>query len=731
MSCYLCEAVYLSREKIRPVPSYKDYQCLAAWLVTGDRQVAEKFKLAERLRRHLNLLGKFDLMRHTTVVTALYDALIESDLITAKERPVLRAQMAYLGYTLADPATWSIERGYRSYNPNMSVAYVLSLGMVACLLPDHPKAREWVQPAINRARLWLARDMGPKGEWTESAHYSHVTASMLVAFAVAARRAGFCDLIHEGPIKKLMLYLAKQYTARDPQRGNMRVNPPLGRANCGSRPGLAGIMAKATARTDPAYSRTMQWVWREMGYSTLVFDGRLGGYEHIYMDRRLPAAVPDWRSELFPHVGALLRHGVGTPHEHYINLLTNNYILFSRPSEVGSLLKVFFMGRPVGGAFAGGYVHRQELLMSRVMPARTLTDPSQWDKPVGHSGPSRVEAFTATPRLDYVCADFTMDRTYWCRWRAPKGVPRWPAVEKAGKLPIQWRRQVMFVKDRDPAGANYLVLRDTVSGNQPTMWQFWSLSEKIGTPRQASNVDAFLADKPGYKVVPPRPLEGNRFTAVGQFDVDLEYYIASPTHTPRYTLRYGDTYSYPVNGLKEYKDLLNLRLPGDGHYYVVLFPRFRGKPAPTFSTHGGGAVIKLAGPFGTDYCLLSDTPTQATVDGIRLKGTSACVQQRKGETVLSLGAPGEIRFQDITVTSTGAVNLSWRDKKRIRVRLPRGHTGIQVQLRLPTGYKWDESELDAKTAATRDNVLTLMVNPRMTEINLTAQPGPFPWPPGK
>ena len=723
-------ADYVARETIRPVPSYKDHQALAAWLVSGDRQVAEKVKLAERLRRHLNLLGKFDLMRSTTVVAALYDGLIESVLIGAKERPFLRAQMAYLGYTLADPATWSIERGYRSYNPNMSVSYVLSLGIVACLLPDHPKAREWVKPAVNRTRRWLADDLGPNGEWTESAHYSHVTASMLVAFAVAARRAGFCDLIRDGALKKLMLYLAKQYTPRDPQRGNVRVNPPLGRANAGSHVGLAGVMAKATATTDPAYSAVMQWVWQGTGYSTRIYDGRLGGFEHVYMDRRLPATAPDWASEWFPHVGALLRHGVGTPNEHYVSLLANSYILFSRPSEVGAVLKVFSMGRPVGGAFTGGYNWRQELLMSRVMPARTLTHPDQWDQPIGYSGPSRVSAFAATPRLDYVCADFTMARPYRTRWRAPKDVPRWPPIDRPGKAPIGWRRQMMFVKDGDPAGTNYLVLRDTVTGAQPTMWQFWTLSEKIGTPDQVRDVTAFLADKPGCKVVPPRRLEGDRFCAVGQLDVDVDYYIAAPKDTPRYTLRYGGTFAYPVNGLREYQDLLHLRLPGDGHYYVAMFPRLRTTPAPTFSTHAKGTVVKVAGAFGTDYCLLNQQPTEATVDGIGLEGTSACVQRRRGEVVLALGAAGEVRYQDITVTATGAVTLRWRDKARIRVDLPPDHRGTQVRLHLPTGYKWDQSELDGKTVATGDNVLTLMVNPRMRRIHLTAQPGPFPWPPG-
>lgn len=73
---------------------------------------------------------------------------LRSSLIAAKDRSLFRAQMAHLGYVMADPATWSIERGFRTYNLNMSVAYVLNQGLVACTIPSHPEAPAWMQPAL-------------------------------------------------------------------------------------------------------------------------------------------------------------------------------------------------------------------------------------------------------------------------------------------------------------------------------------------------------------------------------------------------------------------------------------------------------------------------------------------------------------------------------------------------------------------------------------------------------
>jgi len=64
-------------------------------------------------------------------------------LVPEQEKPLLRAQMAQLGYKLADPATWSIERGYMSGNPDMSVSHVLGLGMIGCTIPDHLQPTIW------------------------------------------------------------------------------------------------------------------------------------------------------------------------------------------------------------------------------------------------------------------------------------------------------------------------------------------------------------------------------------------------------------------------------------------------------------------------------------------------------------------------------------------------------------------------------------------------------------
>ncbi len=692
--------ILATKPEIRPEPSYKDAWALEAWLRSGGKdEIATEVQLAERLPQHLNLLGQFDTMRSTGIVAALYDALIDSDLVTPEERPLYRAQMAYLAYKINDPSTWSIERGYKSGNPNMSVSHMLARGILACLLPDHPMAKAWVEPAIARMNQWMT-EVGPEGEWYESGHYAQVTYSTMIWFALAAQRAGFYDYGKDPAFLRFGMYIAKHQTPLDPQRGDRRASPPLGRAQAGEMWAHLGLLAALTRETRPEYSRIMQWCWAQSGYDMKVMDTRLSGFEVVVLDPDQPAEKPAWGSDWFPEMGSILRNGVGTLEENYVLLLTNSKIAFARVSEPGGLMKWFAKGRPIAGLFCPGYSERQELLTSRVLRARTWKPGDNWFLPFGNATVTGEDLSALLPRADYVNTTYAIGSVYDANWwttDVPADLTEWPPVAQEGQDPFDWRRQVLYLKDDDPGGPNYLVFRDTVSGGQPTMWQMWTLSEKLGTPEQAADVTAFLADKPGETAVPPSPLTGDRFTAVGQLDLDLEYYLAAPTGTPRWTLRWGTYYGdYGVVG-DEYQDLLQVQMPGDGVYFVAMYPRLRTEPVPTFATLGGGKVIKVSADWGTDYAFLSAAEATADADAARFRGTSACIQDRATGLVLALNAAGEVAYEDCAVQADAPVSLR-AGEAAAAINAPAGHQELQVTITLPgawspvkpaAGVKWE------------------------------------------
>ena len=422
-------ANYISREKLRPVPSYKDAQAVESYLMTkGDPVISKKVRLADRVRQHLGALGDFDKMRGTQTVAALYDLMMGTDLITEADKRLYRSQMAFLGYIVARPSTWNIERGYRSYNPNMSLSYLLARGVVGSAIPDHPLAREWVAPGLKQAEIWL-NEVGPEGEWYESAHYSQVSAFAMTSFAVAAQRAGFQNLFLNENLKKWALWLAQIYTPRDPMdgRNNRRASPPIGRAAAGVPWGLFGLMARATADTDPVYSSHMQWAWAGSDYVRNTAN-HLGGFESIYMDRALPMAVPDWTSKLFPQMGPLFRNGVGDKHENYLVVHANTGAGI-RPSEFGCLALWFARGVPIAGSFPGGYKERHQLLMSRVIPPLSWKKGDPWDDSrFGCNTEVKMGAFSALPRQDFFSASYQLKGWQGGRYGKPKGPVSWPPV---------------------------------------------------------------------------------------------------------------------------------------------------------------------------------------------------------------------------------------------------------------------------------------------------------------
>jgi hypothetical protein len=257
---------------------------------------------------------------------------------------------------------------------------------------------------------------------------------------------------------------------------------------------------------------------------------------------------------------------------------------------------------------------------------------------------------------------------------------------------MMWQRQLMSVKDDDADGIHYIVVRDTVGGGQPTQWHFWTLSEKIGTPADAVDRAKFLIDAPGEKILGPRLLAGDRFTAVGPFGMDLEYYVASPSGTPRYTLRYGLKPSAAgVPRFSEYQDLLQLTLPGDGSYYVAMFPRKPDEKVPVFATSPDGRVITIRSDWGTDYVFLSKEPDTAEFTEFSFQGTAASIQHRGSDLVLALGGPGKVSATGKSIALTAPFGASLRvGSNTLTIDLTADHPAGDIVVAAPGAWKLQE-----------------------------------------
>lgn len=655
----------------------------------------------QHLQNYLRLLGNFDVMRHAITVAALYDALIDSDLITAEQRPAFRAQTAYLAYLMADPTCWDMERGYVSGNTNMSVSYTLSLGILACALRNHPMAKTWTDHATRWMDKWLADEVGPNGEWIpEGTHYGIVSLEPMLAYAAAAKRAGFHDFTNDPRLKRLTLFWAHQHTPPDPGRGDLRVSGSYGRGSASERFNVFGVAARLFAASDPDFSRQMQWMWAQTGYPVDGADFRMGGYDAYYMDRNLPMRAPRWESENFPNIGAVLRHAFDTADESHLNVLSNvqsRENLDVWPPGVGGIAQWFACGKPLSTCFTFKYgmQERHDLVRDGVRLTHPWAATGTEKNPFGYYTTTNAEAFASLASADYVRSTFSITHADPRDW-FPDELPAYPSEPRGREGKLDWTRQMLFLKDADPVGPAYLVLHDSTRGGQPTVWQFWTLSEKLGAASEAADVEAFLADKPGPTILPARELpRSDRFTAIGQFGVDMEFFIAGPTNTPRHTLRYGGV----LQRRPEYQDLLHLQLPGDGSYYVALFPRAREAQAPAFTALAEGKIIKIAGGFGTDYALLAPVVTTAAAEGVMVSGTAAAVQTRPdGSGVLTVAAAGDVRWKDFGIRSDTAASLHATADGQLTLTIPPGSEGGDVTIRAPAGYRLEGRPKDVQVS---------------------------------
>lgn len=631
-------------------PWHHDTFALVAFL-RGDKTAAE-MRIRDRVFHHLGLLGRIDWMRDAGIVAALYDGTVDSGVFSESEARLLDAWMAYLCHVYADPNVTSIERGYNPGPPNITISYVLSLGVCACAVPDHPLARDWAEGVSKKLRYWLDVELGPEGEWFEGGHYDYVTLTQFTAFALAMRNAGFADLPSDPRLKLMAECLAQYATPPDPMRNRRRGSPPLGRRVAAGTWAVPGLMARLNVDKDAAFSGRLQWAWQGAGMSYRVPDDRLGGMEMLLMEPDLPTEASAWISRYFPRSGVVLRHEVGKPKESYL-LLPTHWNESLAPYQVGSIAKWFARGVPVAGAFSDGDVDHHQLLSSHVVPAIQPRDAAEWQERAYLSSKGSVKASVMQPMADYV--DVRLETPFppfqggsksaVAGPPQPSTMPQWPTVKRRGHSPIEWRRQALFVKAIADGQPEYLVLRDTVVSDEPTMWLFWTLTRGLVESGAAPVYE-------GEMVQPARALGGDRFTGRGPWGTDLEYFVAEPRGTPRHTLRWGKHQDNPPPTVPEYQDLLHLQQSGSGSYFVVIFPRESTKAAPSFELLSP-SVVRIRGDWGEDLVFVGDDTVRAKHDGIEIDSPVGVIRRDPEKDVVCLPAGGRCLTPRIEVKEPG------------------------------------------------------------------------------
>jgi hypothetical protein len=549
---------------------------------SGDDDLADKLinaaasNAAEALRRQLEqsdlVSWGFAPHHQTQIVGAslMADAVLADDRFDPTARRRLLAQFAALGYLTSSPDYWSPARGFAA-NPNMTTTVASFQAMLGALLYTHPDAPRWLDSGLAELKRQLNEWSDDNGGWLEAPHYAMVSFDVIAGYLYMAALAGRSDEFYGERLQKVALWLAKIATPPDARLLGRRHGPPIGNSYKFEPTGEFGLLAALWRERLPELSAHLQWLHQQEG-SPLEpgvggFFPTFAGYRSLLRDATLPAKAPAWGSELFPHTGAVLRAHFPSDRETMAYLiLGDNHDHYDDDS--GSFT-FWGKGRIICDDF--GYVGRQ-----------SATAHSLLDSPAA-PGAARLQAshFQATPLADYV-----------------RGT-------KQG-----WQRQLLLVKDSDPLGANYLVVRDRLAQPAAAVWRLFFT---------AAGVQPIAS---GAKVT-------------GQEDVDTDVAILVQPAGTTVTTDTQTHQTWGLDGEGKYartastQTALVLTWQAGTEVVAVLYPRLKDQPAPVIAARaeGGFTVTTAAG-------------TDTLVFGTAGQGAAATVTRtRQGQTTAQAFEP--------------------------------------------------------------------------------------------
>jgi hypothetical protein len=195
-----------------------------------------------------------------------------------------------------------------------------------------------------------------------------------------------------------------------------------------------------------------------------------------------------------------------------------------------------------------------------------------------------------------------------------------------------WHRQILFVKDTQPAGPNYFVVRDSLTNGRAGDWKVWISTDE--TPAGISNSSSTLR-------------------ARGRFNVDLAVHIAEPadrTLSSSVLTRENGASGYSSRSLTQRS--VEFRIPAAGGAAAVLYPLARAEQTPSFSGFGGGKAIRIASSQGVDYVLLGLSASTASQDAVNFNCRAGIVQIRPGVVRITVFGKGQISYGSLTLTNS-------------------------------------------------------------------------------
>lgn len=560
------------------------------------------------------------------------------------QRQELRASLAALAYAASAPDVSRRVCGVHQGNPNMPIRRFLALPFMAALIPDHPRAKDWLGMSAQFLEFKLQTMVGPKGDWGEPGRYLNASLPYFIQAAIILENAGYLSEKAARQCAAVAHAHSAFLSPPDPRFEGKRIVESIGH---GSQIDYYYAFANAVLMRNvaPEEAKEMVWAWDAMGrpgenetktnkegYD--IYPRLLPIFGHMLKDLKDASKAKArgervLQSSWHPGWGAVMRAHAGDPNETFM-VYRQGYLVSHADPNQGDFI-IHAKGTPLTPSSKAHY-----LLHS--------TDRGDWGGPEGlyatagdhfcrvrfgrpdlYGGQpgggteSNINEYFAGEAVDYVRG-----------WGHYAHVNKW-AVPKSQWLPddpsvaVNWDRQILFLKGKTADGPNYFVFRDTFTGQtkQPKYWHLRTAVEpkKIRKFAMGFEVEAGNGTKLNATFLTPGKLKTK---IVSGRDLDIVCSVAQ------------------VELCKEAKEAL-----------VVVYPRLPNEEVPKYE-HLSKGVLKAQTSEGTDYVFLggNDSLTCA-MEGVSFIGRSGAIRVGKREIrfiLTTADGPGSLSYHGTTYT---------------------------------------------------------------------------------
>ena len=422
-----------------------------------------------------------------------------------EDRRKLRRLLAFQGHELNSVGGFAWGVGVHLGNPNMSLMAMRARVRSAMMIPDHPDFEAWGRWNSAFMRDYVYRFTRESGAPYENTHYTlGVTMEDMLDCNQLLLEAGLPDALDSERFDASLRFLPHWLAPPDARFGGHRLNLPFGNgASYNSvKPKLAQDLVaylKARGKTgDMELAGLMQWYSNQ----TLPED------KHVNLVKDVVPDLKSWHAEEY---GMFFRHGFGTENETLFHLFAGNCDGHYEWEQDQMSYTLYAKGHPISLHFANGY-HPSWF---RPWVRNRVTHNMSFER--SERNETKIHVATIGPETEYCRARRSVDMIRklqdeypiltknGMQWAPEEGQRNWANPDWKLIPMTHWDRQIMFLKDADPKGQNYFVIRESFDGSptQPTELSQWFLATEM------KKVD-------------------NYFHFVGQAGVDADVFINYP-----------------------------------------------------------------------------------------------------------------------------------------------------------------------------------------------------------